>query len=230
MVTINTPAELRLMARFLIDLAALREGGAIKPEDAPDWPSIDVGGAAAPVPPLPAPAPSTAGVAAPPTVPEASQVFVPPQPPAISSPVPSPAPAAAVPPVPTPSPAADVRDSAGLPWDKRIHAETRARNADGTWRQRRNLDPAAKAAVEAELRGAPPMPPTAAPVPMPPTAAAGAPGTLPDLMLQLSPHIASGALTLQAITDACVAAGVPSLALLGARPELIPVVWMALQT
>lgn len=26
------------------------------------------------------------------------------------------------------------KDSAGLPWDGRIHAGTKARNADGTWR------------------------------------------------------------------------------------------------
>lgn len=44
-------------------------------------------------------------------------------------------------------------DKAGLPWDERIHAETKAKNKDGTWRARRNLDAAVKSKVEAELLG-----------------------------------------------------------------------------
>lgn len=43
-------------------------------------------------------------------------------------------------------------DAKGLPWDNRIHAESKAKIADGTWRSKRNLDPALKASVEAELR------------------------------------------------------------------------------
>jgi hypothetical protein len=48
------------------------------------------------------------------------------------------------------------RDSEGLPWDARIHSETRKTNADGTWRYRRNLDAAVKAAVYAELKASRP--------------------------------------------------------------------------
>lgn len=66
-------------------------------------------------------------------------------------------------------------DSAGLPWDERIHAETRATNGDGTWRKRRKVDPTVVAAVELELRGnspagvSPPPPPvTMPPIPMTP--------------------------------------------------------------
>lgn len=44
------------------------------------------------------------------------------------------------------------RDKDGLPWDVRIHSETRKTNADGTWRYRRNLDPTVKATVTAELK------------------------------------------------------------------------------
>lgn len=43
-------------------------------------------------------------------------------------------------------------DSAGLPWDERIHAPSKATNKDGTWRARRGIDPAIVIAVEAELR------------------------------------------------------------------------------
>lgn len=43
-------------------------------------------------------------------------------------------------------------DSKGLPWDGRIHAESKGKIADGTWRKKRNLDPALLAQVEGELR------------------------------------------------------------------------------
>lgn len=43
-------------------------------------------------------------------------------------------------------------DSAGLPWDARIHAESKNKIADGTWRRKRILDAALLAHVEAELR------------------------------------------------------------------------------
>jgi len=45
-------------------------------------------------------------------------------------------------------------DSAGLPWDARIHASSRAKIADGTWRMKRGVDDATVAAVTAELKGA----------------------------------------------------------------------------
>lgn len=70
-------------------------------------------------------------------------------------------------------------DKTGLPWDNRIHAESKGKIADGTWRKKRNLDPAVLAQVEAELRqvmGAPaaaPLAPTTAPIaPTPPLAPA----------------------------------------------------------
>lgn len=64
------------------------------------------------------------------------------------------APAADTPPTSaTTDPAlASERDTENLPWDKRVHSETGKKNADGTWRYRRNLDPALKAAVYAELK------------------------------------------------------------------------------
>lgn len=71
-------------------------------------------------------------------------------------------------------------DSAGIPWDARIHSESRATVADGTWRKRRNLDETLYANVMAELKGEtsadvlPPPPPAAAagnvPPPPPPSA------------------------------------------------------------
>lgn len=45
-------------------------------------------------------------------------------------------------------------DKEGLPWDARIHSDSRNMNADGTWRKRRNLEKSGVdvAAIEAELR------------------------------------------------------------------------------
>ena len=70
-------------------------------------------------------------------------------------------------------------DKMGLPWDNRIHAESKGKIADGTWRKKRNLDPTMLAQVEAELRqlmGAPgvaPLAPSTAPIaPTPPLAPA----------------------------------------------------------
>lgn len=79
-------------------------------------------------------------------------------------------------PVPQPEPQDDeptndappATDKNGLPWDERIHAGTKALNADGTWKKRRGVDDATVAAVTAELTGAAPTPePTPAPQPEP---------------------------------------------------------------
>ena len=69
-------------------------------------------------------------------------------------------------------------DAKGLPWDARIHAGTKRKNADGSWTAKRGVDPALVAQVEAELRqvmGAAPAAPLAqgvAPVPTPASVAA----------------------------------------------------------
>jgi len=52
---------------------------------------------------------------------------------------------------PPPPPGIEV-DAMGMPWDARIHSGSRARVADGSWRQKRNLDPNVLAQVESELR------------------------------------------------------------------------------
>lgn len=48
-----------------------------------------------------------------------------------------------------------VLDSAGIPWDERIHASTKTQNKDGTWTRRRNTEDAVFDAVMAELKGTP---------------------------------------------------------------------------
>jgi hypothetical protein len=67
--------------------------------------------------------------------------------------------------LPNPEGAPDV-DSRGLPWDERIHAGTKATNADGSWRNKRGVDKALVETVEAELAGSDAVPnaPTDEPV------------------------------------------------------------------
>lgn len=50
------------------------------------------------------------------------------------------------------TPAPPETDASGLPHDERIHAGSKALNADGTWRKRRGVDDETVASVEAELR------------------------------------------------------------------------------
>lgn len=54
------------------------------------------------------------------------------------------------PPIPGP-PAAPEYDKTGLPWDVRIHQDGRAMKLNGQWKNRKRLDPAIIAQVEAEL-------------------------------------------------------------------------------
>lgn len=95
-------------------------------------------------------------------------------------------PAPTVIPQPTPEPQDDeptndappATDKNSLPWDERIHAGTKALNADGTWKKRRGVDDATVTAVTAELTGAAPAPtPTPQPEPTPAPAPAPVPST-----------------------------------------------------
>ena len=105
---------------------------------------------------------------------------------------PSPEPILATPPAPAPilatppAPAGIQVDSSGSPWDSRIHSASRATVSDGTWRQRRNLDPEVLASVQAELRavmGAP------APIPKPPTVPSVAPPAPPVSFIPPPPQV-----------------------------------------
>lgn len=62
----------------------------------------------------------------------------------------TPGPVVSADPVPTPE-----LDSAGLPWDERIHAGTKRQNADGSWTLKKGVDKELVAQVIEELKGAP---------------------------------------------------------------------------
>jgi len=134
-------------------------------------------------------------------------------------------------------------DKAGLPWDGRIHAESKAKNKDGTWRSRRNLADGVYDTVLAELKSLAGVPPAAAPgnVPaLPAGASAGAPTPSADAvtlfgqtMRQITPHLRSesnpaGKLTQEDVTQCAAACGLVDasgtgqIMLLQHKPELIP--------
>lgn len=89
-------------------------------------------------------------------------------------------------------------DAKGLPWDNRIHAGTKRKNADGSWTAKRGVDPALVAQVEAELRqvmGAAPAAPLAPAVPAPPPTAPIAPVVVsaPQVTAPPAPAVAPAA-------------------------------------
>lgn len=105
--------------------------------------------------------------------------------PAASAPIPAAAPATAET-SPAPSAAGMPLDSAGIPWDARIHSESKKQNADGTWRKRSKLPEGRYEEVLAQIKGlmaaSTGAPPTAAPAPstpIPGPASSGAPVPIP---------------------------------------------------
>lgn len=78
-------------------------------------------------------------------------------------------------------------DTAGLPWDERIHAKTKATIADGTWRKRRGVNDMLVQQVEAELRARIAAQPAAVQQPQPVAAA-----PLPDPAAIAAANAASG--------------------------------------
>ena len=125
----------------------------------------------------------------------------------------------------TPANIAAELDTAGIPWDERIHGGAKLKLAKtGAWKKRRNVDPALVTEVEAELRQLMAIPAATAeetPPPPPPLPNdTDGIASLPELMAA-----ATGAgKTPEEMSAAALKCGLTSIALLGARPDLIPTV------
>lgn len=190
-------------------------------------------------------------IAVPPPPPPTPQPIVP-APPSAGSIVPPPG-------APTPAPGtAQQLDADGLPWDHRIHAESKAINkGDGKWKAKRNVDADLVIAVQAEHRAilgvAAPNPfaglktagelglGTVPPVPSPAPPVTGAVSTTPAVPNGAPPAISfqelipkvTAALAAQTIDQAKVltvlsAHGVATLPGLMAHPHLVGSVALAL--
>lgn len=204
---------------------------------------------------------SSAGAAPLPIAPEVPTATTSAATPAPVPPAPTTASAAAAPSAPaapsTPAPAVEL-DSKGLPWDARIHAGSKAKVKDGSWRAKKEIDPALVVSVEAELRAQ--MAATAAPAGWPFAGDAAAPGvpanpaapfvppaaTLPpaapvvpsvaadpttfeQLMPRITAAVTGGILPPTAIGAACAAVGLPSVVSLQTSPQHVPHVWASLK-
>lgn len=166
------------------------------------------GGASTPSVPLP---PSPAA----PVVPSAASAIPP-----VSVPSAGASDAPAAPPNPT-----NALDSAGMPWDHRIHATTKTKNADGTWRQKRGVDGAMIAEVTEQNKRL-----IAIPAPIVSIMPAPTGMTFAELMDQVVKLINNGKLSLESANAACVPMGVTHLHQLDKRPDLIDAAWGRLRT
>jgi len=258
MFSLKTKIERQAILAALLEYIRVIDGapGQIDPIDTPDVgapASQALSAAAAEV----ASAFQAFGAAAAPPVP-AAVTAAPPVPAAVTAapPVPAAAPPvpAAAPPVPAAVTAAPEVDSAGVVWDSNLHASSKAKNKDGTWRAKRSPTSAESTAA------APPVPAavTAAPPTLQPTAkcagatldsfrAAGwtddqlvehgyaerpaainAPADFNALMRELA-GLMPGRIAPQRVNELCVQAGLLNLGDARVKPNLIPSLWSLIQ-
>lgn len=123
------------------------------------------------------------------------------------------------------------RDADGLPWDRRIHSGSKARNADGTWRKMRGVDPALVASVTAELRAlvdapvvaqVPPPPAVQVSPPPPIVTAAVEQVTLETLLYEVGQAIMHKVISSAELAEVCGKHGVANVGLLVSRKDLVP--------
>lgn len=130
------------------------------------------------------------------------------------------------------------RDSAGTPYDERIHNGNRAKNADGTWRRRRNTPDAVFDGVMEEITRATvdthaaatdvqqsiaPATPVASSVPPPPPFDTGV--TFDQLVDAVMGAVGARTLTMAQVVAACEAQGFPTMPRLVGHPEAIQAVF-----
>jgi len=127
-------------------------------------------------------------------------------------------------------------DSEGQPWNAELHASTKAKIADGTWRKKRGAAPDAPA-VAAPV--APPAPTPAATVPAAPAPAPVAPlapAAKPALsgfagfMANVMPLIKAGKIAGLRINELCQSVGVANMGMAsGASQDQLDTIWALIQ-
>ena len=222
-----SPNELRAIAATLLTLAGDVPLGQLSAVAAYDPPTP-------PPPPPPSLASVTAAAPAPASVPAATDA-PPPPPLELQQSAAPPAPADA-----PPAPVAYQYDSAGMPWDTRIHQKGKSKKKDGTWKVQKNIPASVVQEVTQELalkrlqRVAPST--TAMPdAPPAPPAAGGATLTAPsapgpfnvntafrDFMTKVIALTGAGKVTGQIVSQIAQQNGAPNLQSLQKTPELIP--------
>jgi len=120
-------------------------------------------------------------------------------------------------------------DVQGMPWDRRIHSGAKTRTKDGCWKKLRGTSETMIKTVEDELKTVQniPVPPVASDVPASP--ASPVEKTFADFMTLITSAITAGKLTRQQAVDALQPFGIPSIAVVATRPDLIPSVMQAME-
>jgi len=123
----------------------------------------------------------------------------------------------------------DDLDSAGYPWDERIHAGSKTKNKDGSWKLKRGVDKTLVQQIRAEHTALPrPFAPPVSPVLTPPVSPVlTPPGTTtgttswPTVLQRVSAAQAAGNLDVTKMTEYLNNHGITGgFALLASRPEL----------
>lgn len=212
----DSPQTLRITAALLINFAALKEGTIGIDDNAPVAPTNIV-----PPPPPPADAtvslPPTANLAPPPppTFQQSGNIL-----PFVAPPTFAIAPGAEV-------------DTAGVPFDARIHQKTKGKKADGTWKVQKGLDKNIVSQVMAQIGGSVAPMPVAPPqptvfVPPPPAQPASVPSIAPsgnvakvfgELMMKISGLRSANRLSAEQVGAALQAVGLTKLEELIANPD-----------
>lgn len=126
-------------------------------------------------------------------------------------------------------------DKNGFAWNAEIHSSSKAKNADGTWRYRRGVDPAVVTHIESQLRmaaSAPAVPsfqPAIQTIEQPivaneQTAPAQTGGiwTFPTVIARIAELQASGRTNQEKIQQVLTQLGIPNIAMIAARGDLFP--------
>lgn len=120
----------------------------------------------------------------------------------------------------------DKLDADGLPWDHRIHASSKAKLKDGTWRKRRGVDDELVKDVEAELNQVLNVESNKSPLDslVPPPPATEEP-TFGQLLTRVSKLKADGVIDDEFFRSIYEAQDLPNFAAFNLRPDLIPAAW-----
>lgn len=129
-------------------------------------------------------------------------------------------------------------DTRGFKWDARIHARTKSKNADGTWRYQRGMQQDKINKIEAEILQikstppavfVPPAPPAPPAAPVARSEPVAAPvDDFPALMSLITSSISLKKLKRDDVNAILQGFGIPSLPVAASRPDLIPKIIQAI--
>lgn len=115
-------------------------------------------------------------------------------------------------------------DSDGLPWDMRIHARTKTKTTEGKWKKLRGVGPLTVKEIEEELK-------EVQNIPAPPVVIGSIDNvsTFTDLMSLVTGAITAGTLKRDQVIEILKPYGLPSLALVSTRLDLIPSIMFSIK-